>query len=444
MNTKRSMSSQVKNNIDFMRPSYNIQVYKNNYLDDNNLMLSPSKDNMTTSPSLLTSTELFVAKPKQSELRSQIENELNPMLFSFKNEIKIMISDFKKELGDYALLKEKIEVIEKHYEQSQTRFSEKIDKLLYENTKEFNDYKEENKQKINNLYEILDTKITQNNDNIVDIVKTHKSDVTKEVTSMYNNCMKIDNQIKNHIEKTNNNYTELNNRLSQFQNDNISMINKFKSEIDSIPKSNDILITEKINTLSQDLMKNYVTSSLFDLSMKKNEEQIKEMSERFPLIDEHLSSIRTKVSSIEEKLSSLPYTPKEDFDKLRKEYETLQKSISDSKLLSSNAYNGSNSSSHSVNSSLLTEVQSRLDINDELLSEHQKILSRYNTKFLEKKDIKQYITDNILTSNLFEQILSKNQNNIDTRISQVETKVNDILTNKIPNLTNAIYLRQNK
>ena len=83
---------------------------------------------------------------------------------------------------------------------------------------------------------------------------------------MYNNCMKIDNQIKNHIEKTNNNYTELNNRLSQFQNDNISMINKFKSEIDSIPKSNDILITEKINTLSQDLMKNYVTSSLFDLS----------------------------------------------------------------------------------------------------------------------------------------------------------------------------------
>ena len=437
------MSSQVKNNIDFMRPSYNIQVYKNNYLDDNNLMLSPSKDNMTTSPSLLTSTELFVAKPKQSELRSQIENELNPMLFSFKNEIKIMISDFKKELGDYALLKEKIEVIEKHYEQSQTRFSEKIDKLLYENTKEFNDYKEENKQKINNLYEILDTKITQNNDNIVDIVKTHKSDVTKEVTSMYNNCMKIDNQIKNHIEKTNNNYTELNNRLSQFQNDNISMINKFKSEIDSIPKSNDILITEKINTLSQDLMKNYVTSSLFDLSMKKNEEQIKEMSERFPLIDEHLSSIRTKVSSLEEKLSSLPYTPKEDFDKLRKEYETLQKSISDSKLRSSNAYNGS-SSSHSVNSSLLTEVQSRLDINDELLSEHQKILSRYNTKFLEKKDIKQYITDNILTSNLFEQILSKNQNNIDTRISQVETKVNDILTNKIPNLTNAIYLRQNK
>ena len=443
MNTKRSMSSQVKNNIDFMRPSYNIQIYKNNYLDDNNLMLSPSKDNMTTSPSLLTSTELFVAKPKQSELRSQIENELNPMLFSFKNEIKIMISDFKKELGDYALLKEKIEVIEKHYEQSQTRFSEKIDKLLYENTKEFNDYKEENKQKINNLYEILDTKITQNNDNIVDIVKTHKSDVTKEVTSMYNNCMKIDNQIKNHIEKTNNNYTELNNRLSQFQNDNISMINKFKSEIDSIPKSNDILITEKINTLSQDLMKNYVTSSLFDLSMKKNEEQIKEMSERFPLIDEHLSSIRTKVSSLEEKLSSLPYTPKEDFDKLRKEYETLQKSISDSKLRSSNAYNGS-SSSHSVNSSLLTEVQSRLDINDELLSEHQKILSRYNTKFLEKKDIKQYITDNILTSNLFEQILSKNQNNIDTRISQVETKVNDILTNKIPNLTNAIYLRQNK
>ena len=443
MNTKRSMSSQVKNNIDFMRPSYNIQVYKNNYLDDNNLMLSPSKDNMTTSPSLLTSTELFVAKPKQSELRSQIENELNPMLFSFKNEIKIMISDFKKELGDYALLKEKIEVIEKHYEQSQTRFSEKIDKLLYENTKEFNDYKEENKQKINNLYEILDTKITQNNDNIVDIVKTHKSDVTKEVTSMYNNCMKIDNQIKNHIEKTNNNYTELNNRLSQFQNDNISMINKFKSEIDSIPKSNDILITEKINTLSQDLMKNYVTSSLFDLSMKKNEEQIKEMSERFPLIDEHLSSIRTKVSSLEEKLSSLPYTPKEDFDKLRKEYETLQKSISDSKLRSSNAYNGS-SSSHSVNSSLLTEVQSRLDINDELLSEHQKILSRYNTKFLEKKDIKQYITDNILTSNLFEQILSKNQNNIDIRISQVETKVNDILTNKIPNLTNAIYLRQNK
>ena len=437
------MSSQVKNNIDFMRPSYNIQVYKNNYLDDNNLMLSPSKDNMTTSPSLLTSTELFVAKPKQSELRSQIENELNPMLFSFKNEIKIMISDFKKELGDYALLKEKIEVIEKHYEQSQTRFSEKIDKLLYENTKEFNDYKEENKQKINNLYEILDTKITQNNDNIVDIVKTHKSDVTKEVTSMYNNYMKIDNQIKNHIEKTNNNYTELNNRLSQFQNDNISMINKFKSEIDSIPKSNDILITEKINTLSQDLMKNYVTSSLFDLSMKKNEEQIKEMSERFPLIDEHLSSIRTKVSSLEEKLSSLPYTPKEDFDKLRKEYETLQKSISDSKLRSSNAYNGS-SSSHSVNSSLLTEVQSRLDINDELLSEHQKILSRYNTKFLEKKDIKQYITDNILTSNLFEQILSKNQNNIDTRISQVETKVNDILTNKIPNLTNAIYLRQNK
>ena len=444
MNTKRSMSSQVKNNIDFMRPSYNIQVYKNNYLDDNNLMLSPSKDNMTTSPSLLTSTELFVAKPKQSELRSQIENELNPMLFSFKNEIKIMISDFKKELGDYALLKEKIEVIEKHYEQSQTRFSEKIDKLLYENTKEFNDYKEENKQKINNLYEILDTKITQNNDKIVDIVKTHKSDVTKEVTSMYNNCMKIDNQIKNHIEKTNNNYTELNNRLSQFQNDNISMINKFKSEIDSIPKSNDILITEKINTLSQDLMKNYVTSSLFDLSMKKNEEQIKEMSERFPLIDEHLSSIRTKVSSLEEKLSSLPYTPKEDFDKLRKEYETLQKSISDSKLRSSNAYNGSSSSSHSVNSSLLTEVQSRLDINDELLSEHQKILSRYNTKFLEKKDIKQYITDNILTSNLFEQILSKNQNNIDTRISQVETKVNDILTNKIPNLTNAIYLRQNK
>ena len=444
MNTKRSMSSQVKNNIDFMRPSYNIQVYKNNYLDDNNLMLSPSKDNMTTSPSLLTSTELFVAKPKQSELRSQIENELNPMLFSFKNEIKIMISDFKKELGDYALLKEKIEVIEKHYEQSQTRFSEKIDKLLYENTKEFNDYKEENKQKMNNLYEILDTKITQNNDNIVDIVKTHKSDVTKEVTSMYNNCMKIDNQIKNHIEKTNNNYTELNNRLSQFQNDNISMINKFKSEIDSIPKSNDILITEKINTLSQDLMKNYVTSSLFDLSMKKNEEQIKEMSERFPLIDEHLSSIRTKVSSLEEKLSSLPYTPKEDFDKLRKEYETLQKSISDSKLRSSNAYNGSSSSSHSVNSSLLTEVQSRLDINDELLSEHQKILSRYNTKFLEKKDIKQYITDNILTSNLFEQILSKNQNNIDTRISQVETKVNDILTNKIPNLTNAIYLRQNK
>ena len=438
------MSSQVKNNIDFMRPSYNIQVYKNNYLDDNNLMLSPSKDNMTTSPSLLTSTELFVAKPKQSELRSQIENELNPMLFSFKNEIKIMISDFKKELGDYALLKEKIEVIEKHYEQSQTRFSEKIDKLLYENTKEFNDYKEENKQKINNLYEILDTKITQNNDNIVDIVKTHKSDVTKEVTSMYNNCMKIDNQIKNHIEKTNNNYTELNNRLSQFQNDNISMINKFKNEIDSIPKSNDILITEKINTLSQDLMKNYVTSSLFDLSMKKNEEQIKEMSERFPLIDEHLSSIRTKVSSLEEKLSSLPYTPKEDFDKLRKEYETLQKSISDSKLRSSNAYNGSSSSSHSVNSSLLTEVQSRLDINDELLSEHQKILSRYNTKFLEKKDIKQYITDNILTSNLFEQILSKNQNNIDTRISQVETKVNDILTNKIPNLTNAIYLRQNK
>ena len=438
------MSSQVKNNIDFMRNSYNIQVYKNNYLDDNNLMLSPSKDNMTTSPSLLTSTELFVAKPKQSELRSQIENELNPMLFSFKNEIKIMISDFKKELGDYALLKEKIEVIEKHYEQSQTRFSEKIDKLLYENTKEFNDYKEENKQKINNLYEILDTKITQNNDNIVDIVKTHKSDVTKEVTSMYNNCMKIDNQIKNHIEKTNNNYTELNNRLSQFQNDNISMINKFKSEIDSIPKSNDILITEKINTLSQDLMKNYVTSSLFDLSMKKNEEQIKEMSERFPLIDEHLSSIRTKVSSLEEKLSSLPYTPKEDFDKLRKEYETLQKSISDSKLRSSNAYNGSSSSSHSVNSSLLTEVQSRLDINDELLSEHQKILSRYNTKFLEKKDIKQYITDNILTSNLFEQILSKNQNNIDTRISQVETKVNDILTNKIPNLTNAIYLRQNK
>ena len=97
-----------------------------------------------------------------------------------------------------------------------------------------------------------------------------------------------------------------------------------------------------------------------------------------------------------------------------------------------------------MNSSLLTEVQSRLDINDELLSEHQKILSRYNTKFLEKKDIKQYITDNILTSNLFEQILSKNQNNIDTRISQVETKVNDILTNKIPNLTNAIYLRQNK
>ena len=444
MNTKRSMSSQVKNNIDFMRPSYNIQVYKNNYLDDNNLMLSPSKDNMTTSPSLLTSTELFVAKPKQSELRSQIENELNPMLFSFKNEIKIMISDFKKELGDYALLKEKIEVIEKHYEQSQTRFSEKIDKLLYENTKEFNDYKEENKQKMNNLYEILDTKVTQNNDNIVDIVKTHKSDVTKEVTSMYNNCMKIDNQIKNHIEKTNNNYTELNNRLSQFQNDNISMINKFKSEIDSIPKSNDILITEKINTLSQDLMKNYVTSSLFDLSMKKNEEQIKEMSERFPLIDEHLSSIRTKVSSLEEKLSSLPYTPKEDFDKLRKEYETLQKSISDSKLRSSNAYNGSSSSSHSVNSSLLTEVQSRLDINDELLSEHQKILSRYNTKFLEKKDIKQYITDNILTSNLFEQILSKNQNNIDTRISQVETKVNDILTNKIPNLTNAIYLRQNK
>ena len=444
MNTKRSMSSQVKNNIDFMRPSYNIQIYKNNYLDDNNLMLSPSKDNMTTSPSLLTSTELFVAKPKQSELRSQIENELNPMLFSFKNEIKIMISDFKKELGDYALLKEKIEVIEKHYEQSQTRFSEKIDKLLYENTKEFNDYKEENKQKINNLYEILDTKITQNNDNIVDIVKTHKSDVTKEVTSMYNNCMKIDNQIKNHIEKTNNNYTELNNRLSQFQNDNISMINKFKSEIDSIPKSNDILITEKINTLSQDLMKNYVTSSLFDLSMKKNEEQIKEMSERFPLIDEHLSSIRTKVSSLEEKLSSLPYTPKEDFDQLRKEYETLQKSISDSKLRSSNAYNGSSSSSHSVNSSLLTEVQSRLDINDELLSEHQKILSRYNTKFLEKKDIKQYITDNILTSNLFEQILSKNQNNIDTRISQVETKVNDILTNKIPNLTNAIYLHQNK
>ena len=222
------------------------------------------------------------------------------------------------------------------------------------------------------------------------------------------------------------------------------MINKFKSEIDSIPKSNDILITEKINTLSQDLMKNYVTSSLFDLSMKKNEEQIKEMSERFPLIAEHLSSIRTKVSSLEEKLSSLPYTPKEDFDKLRKEYETLQKSISDSKLRSSNAYNGSSSSSHSVNSSLLTEVQSRLDINDELLSEHQKILSRYNTKFLEKKDIKQYITDNILTSNLFEQILSKNQNNIDTRISQVETKVNDILTNKIPNLTNAIYLRQNK
>ena len=170
----------------------------------------------------------------------------------------------------------------------------------------------------------------------------------------------------------------------------------------------------------------------------------KEMSERFPLIDEHLSSIRTKVSSLEEKLSSLPYTPKEDFDKLRKEYETFQKSISDSKLRSSNAYNGSSSSSHSVNSSLLTEVQSRLDINDELLSEHQKILSRYNTKFLEKKDIKQYITDNILTSNLFEQILSKNQNNIDIRISQVETKVNDILTNKIPNLTNAIYLRQNK
>ena len=125
------------------------------------------------------------------------------------------------------------------------------------------------------------------------------------------------------------------------------MINQFKSEIDSIPKSNDILITEKINALSQDLMKNYVTSSLFDLSMKKYEEQIKDMSERFLLIDEHLSSIRTKVSSLEEKLTSLSYTSKEDFDKLKKEYETLQKSISDCQLRSLNAFNGS-SSNHSV------------------------------------------------------------------------------------------------
>lgn len=457
MNTKRSMSSQVKNNIDFIRPSYNIQVYKNNYLDDNNLILSPSKDNMTTSPSLLTSTELFVAKPKQSELRAQIENELNPMLFSFKNEIKIMISDFKKELGDYALLKEKIEVIEKHYEQSQTKFSEKIDKLLYENTKEFNDYKEENKQKINNVYEILDSKISQNNDNIIETVKTHKSDISKEVTTIYNNCMKIDNQIKNHIDKTNTNFTELSNKLSQFQNDNISMINNFKSEIDSIPKSNDILITEKINVLSQDLMKNYITSSLFELTKKKLEQQLKNINDRIPLIEEHLSSLESKVSSfdekfepfnerissIDDKLSLLPYTPKEDFAELKQAFETIQKSITETKLRSSNAFNGS-SSNHSVNSSLLTEVQSRLDINDELLSEHQKILSRYNTKFLEKKDIKQYITDNLFSSNLLDQILSQKQSDMNIRITQVETKVNDILTNKIPNLTSTIYLRQNK
>lgn len=410
MNTRRSMSSQVRNSTEYLRSNYNIQLYKDNYLSNNDLTPTNKKDN--DSFLFLQPTEIHVSKPKVDEsINTQIKSEVNTAVFEMKNEIKIMINNFKKEIGDYSTLKNRIEIIEKNIEFSQVKNAKNFDKIVIENHNQLSNYKEENNKNYRYLEENIKIMFEENVSKIKEEIKELEEKNQREISKINKNMKEIEENLFKDIKKSNTDIAELTKQISEFQNKNISLINKYKNDLDLYNgKTNELSITNQFDVLSSNLLQNYVTNSLFASTKEKIEKEIKEI-------------LKT--------ISSYKFVSQSEFDKLKKSIDIYQNNNNKEDNIRSNSIQHSTSYS---NSSLLTEIQSKLEINEEIINEHQKIISMYNNKYIEKKDLKKYIIENILINDNMEELLSPKYKEINEKINNIEISLNDILTNKLPNI----------
>lgn len=230
------------------------------------------------------------------------------------------------------------------------------------------------------------------------------------------------------LQKLNSIYLDLVKTNSDYQSTNMISLNKLKSELDTLAKTNEVIMNSKLNNLSREISQNYMTNQTYEVSKKILLDDIEQVNKR---IANFSFASKEDIEHIKNEQNSL-------FDNVQKMGENLNKKIIN--LNASNINDPNNQLKNERESKALMnksyapppnypDILFKMELFEELLNDHQKVLSSQNEKFAEKKDIK-FLTEDCIKKSKF----VKDHNDIKKKIEKINANVDDIQKISIPKL----------
>lgn len=386
LNDKRLLE-RITGDLDFFKErELKIQEFKRNNYDENfgslpsnNYLSHTPKNNSNTSSTgnlgLAFNTQTFQT---EKEIRKIIEREIEPFIFSAKNDLRLNIESFSKEIADY-----------KHFESELLSVKE----LVQENKRIVLVNQEENERKINdNNYKF---KLVSN-----------QFETLKE--SMFDFSKKIKNfeKIYEEMQEKFINLEDLKQKFSQWENLNEKIFNqiedqfadKFNNKIKNIETNLENSKTQIIenglnfNNLNYDVKSMSKQLNSLEQNEKENSNLIKEMKDKFAFFN---SDTQGKFDELKKDLNSLTENSRINLKNLTEEIE--QNKINQKEYGTSSNRNSHNDKIETLNSNLL-EIKLKFEkligkVNS-LESQIDDISSDFSSNKLEIDEIKKNLKIN--------------------------------------------------
>jgi len=234
------------------------------------------------------------------ETRQIIEREMEPYIFSIKNELKLMIENFTRELGDYKFIKSELNLVKETVMENK-----KIILIFQEDIeKKFSDYSQKffifNKQFEDVKYNFVD--ITQKFKNYDKLVSNNEERII-QTENLREKMLLIEKDNKNLLKKLDEEILIRNNQNLNFSN----KLKNFETSIDNI-KDESIHFNEDLSNVKSN--NSYLSNRLEELNRNsqkiyQNESQIHILKEKINSNTDNILNIGSNLENIGARMNNL-------------------------------------------------------------------------------------------------------------------------------------------
>ena len=301
---------------------YNTGLKNQKYVDPFELLENGKINNFIGSPS---SSNLNIS---DIETRKIIEREMNPYLSKMKNELNIIVENFRKEMEEKSNVINEI-IINKEQEKqlwqiNDNRFTD-IDKILFEIKNKLNSQE----KKIDNCQYKANQIGKSMNDNMENII----NNLNNKKNNDMNDFNDFEKKINDYINEQNYKYEQLVKNIDLIQKENDSLKNDMDNHNDIILNSlksdsdNKNKILNDINTNYNDIIKKI---NDINFNNKKNLNIFNDFDNKFDEFQQKIKSINDTISSMNNNFNSNYHeikTNKENINTLNQKILEMMNSI---------------------------------------------------------------------------------------------------------------------
>jgi exonuclease SbcC len=361
-----------------------------------------------------------------NQIRKAIQRELEPFIFSAKNELKLIIENFNKDLGVYKYLQSDNNIVKEAVQENKKMiliFQEEIEK-------KFNSYAEKF-HGVNMKFENLKETITDHTKKVKNFDKMYET--MQEGTFGLESLKEKISSIENREEKL-------------FETIKESMQSDFSHNLKSLEKDLEILKQNQNSydsgiselKIKQSQMNNhYDQINLFHKSFKDELENLSEKirsfnsqssntQKKFENINSNNSSIVEKISGLKEQLSSI----RDDINTLKFSQDNLKTLVKEIEDMQQN----DKENSSAFNSNILNKIKNEIEILSNDVKSIKEKINKFNDKLLSSKEnVNLNISDQLVKLSDENKKLSKKNEEKIIKINEdllnINSNLNDLTLN---------------